>query len=166
MLKSLIFVCILYFAFSAAKILGDETSVIFQESLKPNSSVDAGIQPCPNGWQYKSLTSSCYIVPNTFLSWSDAENYCENITGGTLVSILNQPEYDLIQSIAQSYSTLYPIWLGLYRDPSYQFIDIYRWIDNSYRLNLTKWLPNEPANSRDCFAWKTTEPSGIDFKMQ
>uniref|UniRef100_A0AC34G344 Uncharacterized protein n=1 Tax=Panagrolaimus sp. ES5 TaxID=591445 RepID=A0AC34G344_9BILA len=142
----------------------DEDSVRLQESLKAaaaaNSSHLAGPQPCPTGWQYKSLTSSCYIVPSTFLSWSDAENYCENVTGGSLLSILSQPEYDLIQSLVQSYSPLYPVWLGLFRDPSLQFSNVYRWIDNNYRLNLTKWLPNEPSNPRDCFIWKTTEPSG------
>jgi hypothetical protein len=122
--------------------------------------LEVRVDPCPRGWTYLSQINECYIIPKLFLPWSEASAYCQNVTGGTLVSIYSQFEYDqlLIQVRASEYGKLYPFWLGL---QPYSFYPYWKWQDQ-HTPNFTKWIDNSRPNStvNPCVGWKTTNDDG------
>uniref|UniRef100_A0A914Z531 C-type lectin domain-containing protein n=1 Tax=Panagrolaimus superbus TaxID=310955 RepID=A0A914Z531_9BILA len=67
-------------------------------SESPVPEIILASNPCPKGWTYVSQINQCYIIPKIFLPWSDAQAYCQNVTGGELVSVYSQFEYDTLLS--------------------------------------------------------------------
>ena len=66
------------------------------------SVISLAADPCPRGWTHVSQIDQCYIIPDVFLPWADAQAYCQNVTGGNLVSIYSQFEYDTLLSRFES----------------------------------------------------------------
>jgi hypothetical protein len=117
-------------------------------------------QPCPSGWTHVSQIDQCYIIPKIFLPWSEAQSYCQNVTGGDLVSIYSQFEYDTLlrQIRTNEYSLLYPFWIGLKGEKYYPY---WKWMDN-HSPNFTKWINNTRPDSstNNCIEWKTINNDG------
>jgi len=111
---------------------------------------------CPPGWELQSKINSCILMPSLYLSWDNAANYCENITGGDLTSILNQMEYDIVRNYGTQYAPAYPLWIGLYNRKDVSF-NSYKWMDGR-SFNYTRWLDNEPVDPKNnCYAFKTLD---------
>uniref|UniRef100_A0A7E4VUW9 C-type LECtin n=1 Tax=Panagrellus redivivus TaxID=6233 RepID=A0A7E4VUW9_PANRE len=126
--------------------------------------------PCPYGWHHASAINQCYIIPNVFLPLQDAIGYCSNVTGGELVTVFSQAEYDAINGYIQmqSFSHLYPLWIGLKGDRYWPY---YQWQDNRY-ANFTKWINGTSPTTKggECFVWKSTVANSgwttLDCKYQ
>uniref|UniRef100_A0A7E4VEV2 C-type LECtin n=1 Tax=Panagrellus redivivus TaxID=6233 RepID=A0A7E4VEV2_PANRE len=113
--------------------------------------------PCPSGWFYGSNVNQCYLIPDIFLPFEDAKDYCTNVTGGELVSVYSQVESDAISSYIKSttFAHLYPLWIGLKYTRYWPY---YKW-QNDLSTNYTNWVNNTaPTDAKmgSCFAWKST----------
>uniref|UniRef100_A0A7E4VUN1 C-type lectin domain-containing protein n=1 Tax=Panagrellus redivivus TaxID=6233 RepID=A0A7E4VUN1_PANRE len=135
-----------------------------------NGDLTVKASSCPSGWHYASTVNLCYIIPNVFLPLEDAKSYCTNVTGGELVTVFSQAEYDEINSYIQlqSFSHLYPLWIGLEGDRYWPY---YQWQDGRY-ANFTKWINGTAPDTKggECFVWKSTVANSgwttLDCKYQ
>uniref|UniRef100_A0AC34FT17 C-type lectin domain-containing protein n=1 Tax=Panagrolaimus sp. ES5 TaxID=591445 RepID=A0AC34FT17_9BILA len=122
-------------------------SVVFISALA-FAAVNAG---CPNGWELHE--SDCYYNSNEiFRNWNDAVNFCVAING-TLTSVKTQAEYDFLKILAANASPLYPIWIGLHRDPSVSSYPRWIWLDGSSANS--SFFNTNPIEVDGCISWRT-----------
>ena len=111
---------------------------------------------CPNGWELNN--NNCYFLSNTmYLNWNDASNFCTSINGN-LTSVKTQAEYDFLKSFAVGTSPLYPVWIGLHRDPSISSYARWIWLDDGTPANGAFFNQNT-RQSDGCISWRTVTPN-------
>ena len=89
----------------------------------------------------KRFNGNTYYVFNKTMSWSDANDYCNNI-GGHLVTITSQKEQDFIDNnLNRSGSRL---WIGGYRLNGNS--NVWKWVTGE-KWNYTNWDDGEPNDS-------------------
>ncbi|XP_038046213.1 lymphocyte antigen 75-like [Patiria miniata] len=101
------------------------------------------VKNCSTGdTDWKELDSYCYYVSNTYVSWHDAEEWC-NQNGGYLASIHSAVENQFILDLfPYRYQTA---WIGYSKMFDGSGTDKYRWTDGSDPLDYTSgWGVGEP----------------------
>lgn len=108
---------------------------------------------CPNKWQLND--GNCYYVSSEmFLNWADAVTFCKSING-TLTSVKSQTEYSYLKAAAVDTTPLYPIWIGLQRDPQVSSYPRWIWLDGSPANS--SFFNQNPIQSDGCVSWRTMD---------
>ncbi|KAM4553955.1 aggrecan core protein [Fundulus diaphanus] len=103
-------------------------------AVEDHPEVDEAKEGCPGDWM--EFGSSCYLHSDERLTWSEAEQRCEEL-GGHLVSIGSLEEQQFVNSNGENYQ-----WIGL-NDKDVQ--SEFHWTDGS-PLSFENWRPNQPDN--------------------
>ena len=111
---------------------------------------------CPAG--FEASNGSCYyLAVDGFLNWSDAADYCQS-RNSNLTSVKTSEEYSFLKGFALDNSPLYPVWIGLHRDPAITGYARWIWLDDSTPANKSFFNKN-PIENDGCISWRTLNPN-------
>ncbi|KAJ8018556.1 Alpha-N-acetylgalactosamine-specific lectin [Holothuria leucospilota] len=108
--------------------------------------------PCPHLWTaYEDNCFMMYAIPATR---AEAKKECEQMQGGTLVSIVTSRDDDFLVNYWDEISPLTTdIWVGLKRNPENR--QEFFW-DNDVGIQHVNWLdgePNDHGKNEDCVVY-------------
>merc|ERR1711871_1571525 len=89
-----------------------------------------GLDDCCHSWNIDAFVCEAYAAPGSIAiglgrTWTDANQFCMQHYGGTLLSIHDQHTYDELARLAQGYTQ--PIMIGLHSDGAGNW----KWADKS-----------------------------------
>uniref|UniRef100_A0A7E4V2Q7 C-type lectin domain-containing protein n=1 Tax=Panagrellus redivivus TaxID=6233 RepID=A0A7E4V2Q7_PANRE len=123
------------------------------ELTKTADTVEA-TRNCGEGWLYSLQLNGCYYVSTNYTAFEESVTFCEDL-GGTLLSVLDDAEYDIVSLFVEQEDLIDPYWIGL---KPYSYYPYFRWLDNA-NANYAHWLGGitpSPNDTETCFAWLKT----------
>ncbi|CAG2201452.1 unnamed protein product [Mytilus edulis] len=120
----------------------------------------AGFKPCHEGWVFKDKSFGCYYISNITLAWTDANEFCRNMSS-CLTNILSSEDMNWLGN-----PTNEDMWVG-----GNQNGNVYQWECQQYNYqkqissNSSLWARDEPRpdNTTRCVQiWKLEKGFGLD----
>ncbi|CAL2045974.1 unnamed protein product [Caenorhabditis brenneri] len=109
---------------------------------------------CPSGWTFSTNTSFCYIQSPQYLTYAEADPFCQSI-GGSQVFVFTARELTWLTDFTKASFAL--PWLATTRNVTSGL-----WY-NSDKTTPTSswWTTGEPSANGDCATFKGTGQSGL-----
>lgn len=109
---------------------------------------------CPTGWTFSTNTSQCYIQSPQFMTYAEADPWCQSI-GGSQAFIFTLRELTWLQDFTSGSFAL--PWLATTRNLTSGI-----WYNSDRTQPATSWwLAGEPSVNGDCATFKGIGPVGL-----
>uniref|UniRef100_A0A1I7UVS5 C-type LECtin n=1 Tax=Caenorhabditis tropicalis TaxID=1561998 RepID=A0A1I7UVS5_9PELO len=128
------------------------TALLFASAIQDVTADDNN--HCPSGWTFSSNTSLCYIQSPQYLTYAEADPFCQSI-GGSQVFVFTLRELTWLTDFTKS-SFAQP-WLATTRNTTTG-----SWYNSDKTSPSTSfWTTGEPSLNGDCATFKGMGASGI-----
>ncbi|KAF1750946.1 hypothetical protein GCK72_017497 [Caenorhabditis remanei] len=109
---------------------------------------------CPSGWTFSTNTSYCYIQSSQYMTYSEADPYCQSI-GGSQVFVFTTRELTWLTDFTSS--SLVQPWIATTRNTTTNI-----WY-NSDKTTPPRsyWTTGEPGVNGDCATFKGITTAGL-----
>ncbi|XP_069956023.1 macrophage mannose receptor 1 isoform X2 [Cherax quadricarinatus] len=113
--------------------------------MKGSNYVDPVVPPappaeCPPGWSFWG--GHCYYFSNTYLTWDDSNDWCQDNLASSLISIESEEENSFVLGEVQQGGM--EVWLGMMMGE----FGTWSWVDGS-PMNYTHWVGDHPPTNTD-----------------